>query len=221
MKKFLLFFLTPALFTTVNAQIKLGINAGVVGNLPKLTPNGSILFTRFNVKNYTTPIFGIVAQFNAGPVAIRPALNYLRSGYTTESLVSIFNSTSKTVNNLDISNIEVPLDVVYPVKLGKGNFLISAAPSITIGLKGTIASQNFLNGSSTGTTSSSAINFGNANGELKKIALGSRFGFGYEFANGLQINAAYKLDLTNLSNQSDEEYKNHHLAITAVWYFIK
>ncbi len=208
--------LTTAFFcySQLNAQVKLGVTAGVTVCTPKISG-----FTDIN--NFSTPVFGIITQIDLGQIAFRPSLNYLRNGYKTEiATLNLPGLSSSEYREVIINNIEIPLDIMLPVKMNKGQLLLSFAPTVTLGLNGKYTISQYLNGNNTATVKSD-VEFGEDASEIKKIDWGSRIGVGYEFKNGLQLNGAYKIGLSNQSNQNNQTYKNHYLALTAAWYLFK
>ncbi len=201
-------------FAQIKAQVKLGVTAGVTVCTPNISG-----FTDLN--NFSTPVAGLITQIDLGQIAFRPSLNYLRNGYkTTLATINLPGITASENREVIINNIEIPLDVMLPVKLKNGQLLLSFAPTVTYGLNGKYTLEQYLNGNNTATIKSD-VEFGEDANEIKKVDWGSRIGVGYEFNNGLQINAAYKLGLSNQSNQNNQTYKNHYVAITAAWYLIK
>ena len=210
----LTFSATTSFFTNVNAQVKLGVQAGVILNSP--TVSGLA-----NKENITAPTFGVIAEINAGPLLLRPSVNYLKTGFKETVQTTVGNTTVSDVKNYTFQNLEIPLDITYPIKLKSGKILISAAPVITVGLKG---EEQKVTTAQVGTaapnvqTLNTAIKYGAANTEIKKTDWGTRFGLGYAFNNGLQLNAAYKIGLTNLSNANNNSFKANHLMLSAAYF---
>ena len=206
--------ITTSFFTNANAQVRLGAQAGVILNSPSVSGLA-------DKKNITTPTFGIIAEINAGPLLLRPSVNYLKTGFKQEIRNTLGSITNVNTQTYTFQNLEIPLDITLPIKLKSGKLLISAAPVVTVGLKGEAKE---VNSSQVGTaapsvqTLTTAIKYGAANSEIKKTEWGTRFGLGYAFNNGLQINAAYKLGLTNLINDNNDSYKAHHLMLTAAYF---
>jgi hypothetical protein len=203
-------------FATVfaaNAQFKLGVQGGIALN----TPNVEGVT---NKENLTKPTFGLVAQYDFGGFMFRPSVNYLQSGYSSSTSSTVAGITTATENIVKTNNLEIPLDLVLPLKMKKGRLLFSLSPVVTVGLKGTLESNNTVTvGSGAPTTSSVTgnLNYGSASGEIKKVDWGGRIGVGYEF-NKVQVNLNYKSGITNLSNNSNA-YKNHYIGLT-VSYFL-
>jgi hypothetical protein len=46
-------------------------------------------------------------------------------------------------------------------------------------------------------------------------------GLGYEFKNGLQLNAAYKAGLNDISVDGGDDYKNNNLSLTLSYFILK
>ena len=138
-----------------------------------------------------------------------------------ENITSTYKETN--VQTFSFQNLEIPLDITFPIKLKSGKILLSAAPVLTVGLKGEAKEVNTTQVGSAAPNEQSLtapLKFGSADGEIKKTDWGTRFGLGYAFNNGLQINAAYKLGLTNLTNSNSVSYKAHHVMFTVSYFLI-
>jgi hypothetical protein len=206
------------------SQVRVGITGGVA-------VTGTSTKDYIRVQKVTSPTVGIIAQANLGLLAFRPSISFLSHGYAydREALIrsaagsGLPDTLARITSDIKTKNIEIPLEFVFPLKLKKGRVLFSFAPVITIGLKGdSTVSGTRTAGSNTAIINriNNAINFGNNPLEVKRTDWGSRFGIGYEFRNGLQFNAAYKLGLTNLSNTGIAS-KQHYVSFTLAWYLIK
>ncbi len=197
----------------VNAQFKLGIQAGATINNPSVKALPS-------ADNITAFYPGIIAEISLTEMLkFRPSLNLLKSGYENTSFINLGLQSATLIDKVDINNLEIPLDIAVPLKVGSGRLLLSAGPSVVIGLNGT-QSTTFSTSTSSNSTKNN-IQFGDGQAEIKKVNWGSRFGVGYQFKKGLGINAAYNLGFTNLNNNQNEEYKNNTLSLTASYFFIK
>jgi hypothetical protein len=212
------------LFTTkqVSAQVKFGVTAGTQINFTTTT------FVD-DVKKIATPTFGIVSQFNLGNgLMFRPSLNYVQDGFKSlESITTQLGGGRTQVTdleeNLKIPSLQVPLDLVFGVKAGSGKFLMSVAPVLSIALKGKYE----MNETSTTTGSPTQtfnierdLEFSGINASLDRVDWGSKFGIGYQFKNGMQINAAYKAALKNVSADNSEKLKNNSLSLSLSYFFI-
>jgi hypothetical protein len=215
MKKTILSLTTLVIGFAAMAQIKLGVQAGVVASTPNVSSFAS-------PKTYASPTFGLIAQADLGPLLLRPSVNYLSSGLNESVSNTVAGVTTTALTEVRMKNLEIPLDITLPIKTKSGRFLLSAAPVLTIGLNAEVStSYSASNGSQVHPTTSVSPSFGDGAGEIKKIDWGTRFGLGYEFKAGLQINAAYKMGLTNLDNNPGETYKNHHLTLGVAYFLFK
>lgn len=211
-------------FITINAtaQIKLGVTGGT-----QITFAKTDFFTA--EKAVATPTFGIVAQMNLGSgFMFRPNVNYIQDGLKNfESIRTQISPSiselSETSTTIKMQSLQIPLDLVLGLKAGKGKFLLSAAPVVTIGLKAKYSETETITrtGATTQTgTNSANLEFTGANAFFERVDWGTRFGLGYEFKNGLQLNAAYKAGLNDIATGSDS-YKNNSIALTLSYFFIK
>jgi hypothetical protein len=220
-----LFIASSFIAFNVKAQVKLGVQGGL--NLSSPSVSGLA-----DKNNASKPFFGVVAQFNMGGLYFRPSLNYLQNQVETvtstvipanPNILGSIASTQTTTLTRSVQNFEIPLDLVFPFKLKKGKLLLSVAPTLTVGFKaaqsGTVnITPQVTGGSPTATVvGNTNVNFGNNPLEIKKVDWGTRFGLGYQFSNGVQLNAAYKLGLTNTSNSS-QNFKQHNVILTAAWF---
>jgi hypothetical protein len=199
-------------------QFRLGIQGGISVSSPTIEGLE-------NVQNYLAPKFGIVAEFDMGGFLLRPGVNYQNLGYTATDIFDLgLNSVLNTKQEVRMSTLEVPLDLTYPIKTKSGTILLSAAPTFTFGLSGTtkLTSSSANNGGTPQvTTTNNDIKFGSATEELKKVNWGTRFGIGYEFHNGLQLNATYNYGLTNLINETEGSIKTHNIGLTLSYFILK
>jgi Outer membrane protein beta-barrel domain len=217
MKKLLVIIAISAISFKANSQFKLGVQAGIAAS--------NLKWKGFeDAKNLSKPTFGIVAQANLGGMLFNPSVNYLQTGFRNTETITIPNGTVTTEDVINFNNLEIPLDIIVPVKTKSGKFLFSIAPVITVGLKGTYENTETTVFTSLATpqtiNTNMAIDYGTQQGEIKKTDWGGRLGIGYQFKNGLQLNANYKAGFTNVNNDSDK-FKNNALTITAAYFFIK
>jgi hypothetical protein len=220
--------MTMKIFTTTIAaltiaassfgQIKLGVQAGV-------NSSSASIKGLSDVNSITAPKIGLITEFNLMQgLLFRPAINFEQFGNSQSSTSSLPGSITTVATTTKINALEIPLELTVPLKLGKGKLLLSAAPTATIALSGTATGSTTTTptgGSATTTNSTNAVKFGNAAAELKQIDWGTRFGLGYAFNNGIQLNATYNVGLTNLSNVSGASQKTHNIGVTLAYFFIK
>jgi hypothetical protein len=217
MKKILTIIAISAISFKANSQFKLGVQAGIAAS--------NLQWKGFeDAKNITKPTFGIVAQANLGGMLFNPSINYLQTGFTNTEVRTIPTGTVTMQDVVSFKNLEIPLDLIVPLKTKSGKFLFSIAPVITVGLKGTVENTETTRFNSSPTPQTVNVNmpitYGTQQGEIKKTDWGGRLGIGYLFNNGLQLNANYKAGLTNVNNDTDR-FKNNALTITAAYFFIK
>ncbi len=216
------FFVTTALAIAIAscsfAQIKLGVQAGVNSSSANIKGLS-------DVKSITAPKVGLITEFSIiQGLLFRPAVNFQQFGNAQDFKTILPGATVTTATTTKINALEIPLELTVPLKLGKGKLLLSAAPTATIALSGNTTGTTTTTPTS-GTASTANVNnsiaFGNGTAELKQIDWGTRFGLGYAFNNGIQLNATYNVGLTNLSNVSGASQKTHNLGITLAYFFIK
>ncbi len=222
MKKTILGLIVLAATMNANAQIRLGVQAAASINSPSV----SGLADEVSKKAWTfNP--GIVFDINLSPgLGFRPAVNYQTSNYSLQDAVPAtglpgsvptFNTT-----NIVTKNVQIPLDLLIPVKMGKGKLLLSAGPVVTIGLSGeyTVTTTSQSTGAQIGVPSNANITFGNTSADLKKVDWGSRFGIGYRLGRSLDLLAQYKYGFTNTANSTGNSLKQHIVSLTASYFLI-
>jgi hypothetical protein len=205
-----------------HAQIKLGATAGA-----QLSFSSTDIFK--DVKSIASPTFGIVAQFDLGAgFMFRPSVNYIQDGFkslesVTTQIAPTIKEVIETSSTLKMQSLQLPLDFVVGIKAGTGKFLVSLAPVVTIGLSSSLSvteTETTTGQTPQSSTASFPVEFSGTNAVFKRLDWGGKFGIGYEFKNGLQLNAAYKAGLNNLSVKNDA-YKNNNLSLTLSYFFIK
>jgi Outer membrane protein beta-barrel domain len=208
--------------STQAQKLRVGIQGGVSLSNPNLE---SVSGIKNDVKGTLNPYGGLVFQVDLGLLKFRPSLNY--SQYNVENVFQeivpplIPGDPSTVINGETVvktQNIDIPLDLVFPLKLKSGNsILFYAAPTITVGLKAeeTTTFNPSSGGASVETTSD--LDYGTDDFEIKKTDWGTRFGIGYELKNGIQLNLGYKLGLTDINNAGPSQ-KNNQVTLTASYF---
>jgi Outer membrane protein beta-barrel domain len=196
-----------------NAQLSLGVQAGA----SMVIPNIALLP---DAKNVTFIQPGIIADYKLGGLlSIRPSLNFLKGGFTEESITMIGGITSTNVDKIRTNNLLIPIDLCVPIKAGPGRIVLSAGPTVVIGLSG-----NAENTTTTAGVASTPINksitFGNATGDIKQINWGTNFGLGYSFNNGIDIRGVYNLGLTDQFSGITNS-KSNMTSLMLAYYFIR
>jgi hypothetical protein len=200
-----------AIAINMQAQFSMGIQAGASTSIPNYTtlPDAkSILFVQ--------P--GLVMNYQIAKLfSVRPGFNYLQTGYESIDLISAGNEIK---NSLKVNNLQVPLDLCVPIKVGPGKFVLCAGPTLVFGLNGTSNIDSTYSGIAT-TPINKKITFGNNIGEFRQINWGTNFGLGYTFKSGLDMRAHYNLGGSNNINGKTSTTTNNVLSVLIGYYFIK
>jgi hypothetical protein len=202
MKKLLVFSISILLVTLLNAQVKLGLKAGI--NIAKqkyssggmsITPDAKVGFAGGVILDA-----GISENF-----FFQPGLIFSQKGMKMSlSSYGVSGSATLTLNYLDVT-----LNLLYKIKTGDIKILLSAGPLISFGLSG--------KGSANGEDSD--IKFGSANDDdFKAMDFGLGIGGGIEF-DQFQLGVNYTFGLSNIgpSSQStgtEVTVKNNVLSLT-------
>jgi hypothetical protein len=199
------------LSTMCFAQLRIGVQAGasVVG--PNLTVSGTSV--NYSDKGFTFVYPGLIFDYQIGKAfSIRPSANFLQTGYDASNTIGMLTTTNK----VRINNIQVPVDLVVPLKLGKGKLELMAGPTLSLSLNGTNTT------TTTGMTTpiQTDLRFGNDTLSLNSVNWGTNFGAGYRFKNGLGIRAMYNLALTDQANAATVVNKYNVLTATISYFLI-
>jgi hypothetical protein len=190
MKKLLVASLVVLFAISANAQFKLGIKGGLnVANM-KVTGEDSKSLMGFHG--------GLIADLSLGPIAVQPGVLFSQKG--AKSSVSDDKST--------LNYIDIPINVMYKIGLPGVKVLLLAGPTISYALNG----KNTIGGTS------SDIEFGSGEGQLKKTDMGLNIGAGIQVLK-LQGTINYTFGLTNLSNTEGETIKNNVFSVSVAFLF--
>jgi len=196
MKKVFVVAIAAIMVLSVNAQIRIGVKAGLnLANIngkdagsPKINPS-------YNVGGFAE--FGVTDNF-----ALEAGLALSGKG------------AKETEENMTVTlsplYLEIPINANLKIDLGAAKLLIFAGPYVGIGVGGQEKMEYESNNLSTD------IKYGNDQGQLKRIDMGLNFGAGVEF-NKIQIRAQYGLGLTNII--STTEVKNSVISISVGYMF--
>jgi Outer membrane protein beta-barrel domain len=210
--------LLPILFVTLftgqaKAQIGWGVSSAVLFNTSTLTGFDN----KFPNITFSS---GVIAKITKGGFMFRPGINYMQTGISNKRSLT---STTDLYDILNLKNLELPLDVTYPIKLKNSKILFSVAPTITLAIGGTVKREvrNLSGAPLANGTVIQDINFGSGANEVKRLDVGTKFGIGYEMKDGIQINASLKYGFSNLSNAANSKFKTNHFALSASWFFLQ
>jgi Outer membrane protein beta-barrel domain len=201
MKK--VFFL--AAFAVISAvsfgQVSFGAQAGA--NLAF----GKEEFDNTGLPFTTKPLIGFFAGFLAEipfgeKIAFRPELNFIQKGDKS----TIFSSYE---NKRTLNYIEVPLNVVYKLKLGSGNFFFGLGPSLGYGISGKNKSNSTTDVKFDGKKQEDINNgLGDDKEHLKAFDFGADVLVGYKLGMGVFFRLGYTYDFININPEKDKSYKN-------------
>lgn len=210
MKKLILPVLISFLFVTIsNAQIKIALLGGANASNIRSANIGS-----------NQSIFGSTAGIAVFvPVGkkmyIKPELQISKRGYKIVQKNSGGNANFSEEFKQEISYLELPVEIVYPIKAGNGEFLIAAGPSFGFALKGKQTSTTVLVTNRDERVTD--IAFGNGATQYKRLDIGGRVNVMYVFKNGFLLKADYSHSFSNLSNNG--EYYNRSFGFSIGYRF--
>lgn len=192
--------------TLLSQKTMIGINAGILFSMTKIS-QGTRTFVSQNRTGFNA---GIVANI---PVAewfsFQAGLSFLQKGSNrTEMGVDV------STEWVSLNYLELPLNFLYHTKGRYGSFEIGAGPSFSYGLsaKGKFFINTF--------TSVEKLHFGsNADDYLKRFEFGANMLAGFQFTNGLFINAVYNIGLSNVAGYSEDKWKNYYGGLRIGYFF--
>jgi hypothetical protein len=199
MKKLTLIALLVLPATIVCAQSpKIGFKAGL--NVNHISSNDHDL--KHDLKPRPSIHLGLIADFEVSKsLSFQPQLLFSGRGakesHGDHSDVIAFNS------------LELPLNFVYRKNSSKGLF-VGMGPSLGYNLSGKIK----------GHDESESIEFGSAEGEIKRFDVGVNALVGYQVSKKFLISTNYNLGLSNWSNMSSSTWRNN-IAGISIGYFLK
>ena len=208
MKKLIL--LTVFISTSVIAfaQVSFGIQAGANIAFGKISYDGIGFPTVFA----NDPKFGFLGGFLAeipifSKLAFRPEINFIQKGSKTNTTLPIFEENSK----ITLNYIEIPLNVVYKLPAGNGNFFFGLGPTIAFGISGT---NKFTNSIDPTQNKNIDIKFdGKKNTDnmvdnLEAFDFGANILAGYKLQMGVFFKLGYTYNFLNIDPDDKRGYKN-------------
>jgi opacity protein-like surface antigen len=190
MKKILLLLtLAAGLNVAVNAQdkpVSFGVKAGVA--FPNIS--FSAMGTSVSLDAKTTFYVGAVADVKVSSMfSVQPGLTFMSKGTKSGDAFSE-EEGSDLSGSINISYLELPVNLVANFNAGAGKFFVGAGPYAAYALSG--------NGKAGGVKED--MPFGSNDGEFKRFDFGLNFLAGYQLTNGLNIHAGYGLGLGKIMN---------------------
>ena len=149
---------------------------------------------------------GVFASFNMDRFALQPGIFFTaRGGKTTEGII-LGDIAFRGYGNWRLYYIQVPVNLVYHIPVKTGSFYLGAGPYIARGLKGKFTPQTLDNNSideSDQNDFSIKAQFGNDNNSnFKSFDYGVNGIAGFQFNNGILVNAGYDLGLSNIQTNN-------------------
>jgi len=189
MKKLFVASLIVLFAVSANAQFKIGIQGGLnVANMKVDVDTKSLMGLRA----------GLIADISLGPIGIQPGVLFSQKGAKYSTIDG----------KLTLNYIDVPVYLLYKIGLPGAKVLLMAGPNFGYAL----------NGKSTIGGSSTDVEFGSENAQLKKLDLGLGFGAGVQILK-LQGTVNYTMGLTNLSNDGTSTVKNNVISVSLAFFF--
>jgi hypothetical protein len=198
----ILLFSLAATVNMANAQTKVGVKAGMNFSNVRLNEENE---SKANTQSIPGVVLGLTVDI---PVAcdfyIQPAIQYSRKGYKQKTGGFYGTATNFKVN---VSYVEVPVNILYKPCVGTGRLLIGAGPYIAYGMGGKWKSDNrvVMGDISIGNTGdvifrNDAMDGGDINSYIygKRLDYGLNFLAGYEFFRKLSFQLGGQLGLANL-----------------------
>ena len=228
MKKIFLLAIAAVATTAAFSQVNWGVQAH--GNLARtsLSGEGTEVLTKKSLIGFGA---GVVADASlGGQLSLRTSLNLLQKGGKVK-----FDGAADEENgdsfipSIDASNklyyAELPINLVYNVNLSSGKLFFGAGPSLGYGLfgKSKVTSSNPFDPSEKETDESDAFKKAEDGGAgIKRFDFSANAIAGYQFNNGLFINAGYLMGFANLVDSEDGgSMKNRGLQLTVGFMFNK
>lgn len=209
-----------------SAQISLGAQAGAVFAKSKTDDfTSTIPGIDLSTKNRVGFTAGLIADIPIGESGLRlmPELNFVQKGLKADGTVDIDILgqivTAQAEANINLSYIDIPVNLAYAVEAGNGRFIIGAGPYAGFGLSGKSKVKVSALGQSE--EEEDDIEFGSDEDQIKRMDFGANFMAGYIMNNGLMLKVNYSLGLTNLSNVSDSDWKNRYFGVTVGYFFLR
>ena len=154
-------------------------------------------------------LIGVLGEVGFGKLAFRPELNFVQKGSK-----SGYNGLGSSADKLTLNYIEVPLNVVYNIKLSKlGKVFFGLGPAIGIGLSG---KDKYIDVDDNGNaiTVKEDIKFdGDKNStdnklHYKRTDIGANILAGFQLPMGVFAKLGFTYGFSNIDPYTDYKYKN-------------
>jgi hypothetical protein len=204
---------------SAQAQFTFGVRGGF--NLTNMSEKVDVGGMNVTANTKFKPGFqiGVVGEYAISDAfAVQPGILFATQGAKMED-DDFLGMGMKMKTTLNINYLQVPINAQYKLVLGDNmNLLLQAGPYFGFAVSGKIKTEvSFLGQSEKG---NNKIDFGCADGEMRRLDFGLGFGVGLQFAN-IQVGVGYNLGLANLSNRDKTTTRNNGLALTLTYLFGK
>jgi hypothetical protein len=226
MKKIILFSAFAVSYVTSMAQVSFGAQAGV--NLAFGKAATDIVDPFFNTTLTNDPkagfTVGVLAEIPLGEkFAFRPELNFIQKGSTTGISNALFGFDPQ--QKITLNYIELPLNVVYKLNVGSGNFFFGLGPAVAFGISGKVKLSDPSDPTDPDLNRTAKVKFDGKKNDvlsatdndahLKRLDVGVNALAGYKLQNGLFFKLGYNYGVLNIDPnkenalpQNQTTYKN-------------
>jgi hypothetical protein len=210
MKKAILLVSLLAAMQTLSAQ---SIKLGIKGGLNLATVNRGQLEAGNETNSMAAFNGGLFANIGFGKWSIEPGLFYSVKGFKAHSTFTANSpgglvETSTWDGTIKYNYLELPVNVLYNVKLAPGKVFFGGGPYIGYLLSGnakTVATED----GAIQPEQKTNYTIGGNNGDFRRTDYGVNALAGFAFNNGFQLSAGYGYGFTNvLAKQNDFHIKN-------------
>jgi outer membrane protein OmpA-like peptidoglycan-associated protein len=206
---FLLFFLAAGIGgNSAQAQVRLGILGGLHSS--NILETNSLPGWDTAVKKYLSSRsgfeLGIIVEVPLGHSGFyfQPALTYVTKGRqysrNNDSIAALNNDTIYNKSSVNLSYIEIPLNVTYKMALtsnGRNSFFLSAGPYVAFINSGSTTTQSLTGNPEQFNSETDPVTVGKAPDSYKTVDIGINGKVGFELGN-IMLNLYYSRGLSNM-----------------------
>ncbi len=159
---------------------------------------------------------GVLAEIPLGEkLAFRPELNFIQKGSTTGISNAIFGIDPQ--QKITLNYIELPLNVVYKLNVGSGNFFFGLGPALAFGISGKVKLSDPTDPTDPGLNRTAKVKFDGKKSDdipssakdndahLKRFDIGANILAGYKLQNGLFFKLGYNYGILNIDPNKDNK----------------
>jgi len=217
MKKYLLTTVFTLVSVLLFAQKKMIIKAGA--NFANMESTGEELDAGMVPSSIASFNFGGLTEVKLNSrFYFQPGLFFTNKGYKVDYSASQNDYNLALKAKVNVSYIEVPLNIIGKFDAAPGNFLLGAGPYIAYALSAKNRGHYKFDGPGTSEDVSqptdARIEFGDGEDEMKRVDYGINMLAGYEFLNGRFFNLGYGFGLNNISNVDESTARNRVISVS-------